>query len=180
MTRARLSGATTKKIRTDHEILTRENEKLVRKLDQVMREQQMQPGGKNPVVADDTYVEQNVKKKEFILHFDNKNSRFQSNPSNTRQVTKNLSQESSEDVFVVEFFFFFENLNSSSFRMNLVRRPSYASRYRNAREKYPGDTSPTRRTATIVRRVPNAAVVEGSLNNLFVFLFKLLFFSVRR
>ena len=64
--------------------------------------------------------------------------------------------------------------------MNLVRRPSYASRYRNAREKYPGDTSPTRRTATIVRRVPNAAVVEGSLNNLFVFLFKLLFFSVRR
>ena len=107
MTRARLSGATTKKIRTDHEILTRENEKLVRKLDQVMREQQMQPGGKNPVVADDTYVEQNVKKKEFILHFDNKNSRFQSNPSNTRQVTKNLSQESSEDVFVVEFYFIF-------------------------------------------------------------------------
>jgi hypothetical protein len=45
--RNRLSGTTTKKIRTDHEILTRENEKLVRKLDQVMREQQTQPGGKN-------------------------------------------------------------------------------------------------------------------------------------
>ena len=42
----------TKKIRTDHALLTRENEKLVRKLDQVMREQHNQPGGKNVVVVE--------------------------------------------------------------------------------------------------------------------------------
>ncbi len=47
------------------------------------------------------------------------------------------------------------------FRLDLVRRPTYASRYRTVREKYPGETSPTRRTATIVRRVPDTAVVEG-------------------
>jgi len=51
--RDRLSGTTTKKIRTDHEILTRENEKLVRKLDQVIREQQTQPGGKHVAVAEE-------------------------------------------------------------------------------------------------------------------------------
>jgi len=45
--------------------------------------------------------------------------------------------------------------------MELVRRPSYASRYRTVREKYPGENSPNRRTATIIRRVPETAVVEG-------------------
>ncbi len=60
MLRGRLSGATTKKIRTDHEILTRENEKLVRKLDQVIREQQTQPGGKNVVVVEEDQPEQEV------------------------------------------------------------------------------------------------------------------------
>ena len=59
--RGRLSGTTTKKIRTDHEILTRENEKLVRKLDQVMREQQTQPGGKHVVVVEEDQSEQEVK-----------------------------------------------------------------------------------------------------------------------
>ncbi len=58
--RGRLSGTTTKKIRTDHEILTRENEKLVRKLDQVMREQQTQPGGKNVVVVEEDHSGQEV------------------------------------------------------------------------------------------------------------------------
>ena len=48
-----------------------------------------------------------------------------------------------------------------NFRLELVRRPSYASRYRTVRDRYPGDTSPQRRTATIVRRVPDTAVVEG-------------------
>ena len=62
--RGRLSGTTTKKIRTDHEILTRENEKLVRKLDQVMREQQTQPGGKHVIVAEENGTEQEVK--DFI------------------------------------------------------------------------------------------------------------------
>ena len=51
--------------------------------------------------------------------------------------------------------------------LELVRRPSYATRYRTVRERQPGETSPTRRTATIVRRVPDTAVVEGkSLENL--------------
>jgi len=58
--RGRLSGTTTKKIRTDHEILTRENEKLVRKLDQVMREQQTQPGGKHVVVFEEDQRAQEV------------------------------------------------------------------------------------------------------------------------
>ena len=50
---------------------------------------------------------------------------------------------------------------SLKFSLDVVRRPSYATRYRTVRDKYPGDVSPTRRTATIVRRVPDTAVVEG-------------------
>lgn len=67
----------------------------------------------------------------------------------------------------------------SIFRMDHVPRQSYAKRYRNVREKYPGDTSPTRRTATIVRRVPDNAVVEGkSPRLLFIELFHSNFFSL--
>jgi hypothetical protein len=47
-------------------------------------------------------------------------------------------------------------------RLELVRRPSYATRYRTVRDRYPEDASPQRRTATIVRRVPETAVVEGN------------------
>ena len=61
MIRGRLSGTTSKKIRTDHEILTRENEKLVRKLDQVMREQQTQPGGKHVVLVEEDPNGQDVR-----------------------------------------------------------------------------------------------------------------------
>ncbi|CAF3378557.1 unnamed protein product [Rotaria sp. Silwood1] len=121
----RLSGTTTKKIRTDHEILTRENEKLVRKLDQVMREQQTQPGDKHVIV-----VEEDPSGQEL-------------NSSYSRRMNKNYSQESNRDI------------------SELVRQPSYATRYRTTRERYPDDTSPQRRTATIVRRVPDTAVVEG-------------------
>lgn len=64
--RGRLSIPTTKKIRTDHEILTRENEKLVRKLDQVIREQQMQPGGKRVIAEEETSSRQEVK----VVHFE--------------------------------------------------------------------------------------------------------------
>ncbi len=39
--------------------------------------------------------------------------------------------------------------------MELVRRPSYATRYRTVRDRYPGGTSPQRRTTTIARRVPD-------------------------
>ena len=59
--RAKLNGAATKKIRTDHAVLTRENEKLVRKLDQVMREQQTQPGSKHVVVVEEDHAGQEVK-----------------------------------------------------------------------------------------------------------------------
>jgi len=65
--RGRLSGQATKKIRTDHAILTKENEKLVRKLDQVMREQQAQPGGKHVVVVENEQPNQEVKNKRKIL-----------------------------------------------------------------------------------------------------------------
>lgn len=58
--RGRLSGTTTKKIRTDHALLTRENEKLARKLDQVMREQQAQSGGKHVVVVEEDQNNQEV------------------------------------------------------------------------------------------------------------------------
>ena len=58
--RNRINGTVSKKIRTDHEILTRENEKLVRKLDQAMREQQTQPGGKNAVFIEDDGAGQEV------------------------------------------------------------------------------------------------------------------------
>ena len=49
------------------------------------------------------------------------------------------------------------------FRLELLPRQSYANRYRSFRDRYPGDTSPTRRTATVVRRVPESAIVEGKL-----------------
>ncbi|CAF0805268.1 unnamed protein product [Rotaria sordida] len=120
----RLSGTTTKKIRTDHEILTRENEKLVRKLDQVMREQQAHSGDK-PVIV----VEEDPSGQEL-------------NSSYNRRLNKNYSQESNGEI------------------PELVRYPSYTTRFRTMREKYSDDTSPQRRTATIVRRVPDTAVVE--------------------
>ena len=59
--RGRLSGTTTKKIRTDHALLTRENEKLARKLDHVMREQQAQPGGKQVTMAEEDHADPEVR-----------------------------------------------------------------------------------------------------------------------
>ncbi|CAM2704157.1 unnamed protein product [Rotaria socialis] len=123
-TQGQLSGTTTKKIRTDHEILTRENEKLVRKLDQAMREHQVQPGGKHVLVVEEDHSRQDL------------------NPSPTRRMNKSYTQESSGEL------------------SEILNRPSYASKYRTVRERYPDDTSPQRRTATIVRRVPDSAIVE--------------------
>ncbi|UJR35549.1 hypothetical protein I4U23_028302 [Adineta vaga] len=119
----RLSGTTTRRIRTDHELLTRENEKLVRKLDQVIREQQAQPGGKQNGIQERNRLEQ------------------ESNPPDNQQVEKS-SREQDEEM------------------RELVRRPSYASRYRTVRDKYQGETSPQRRTTNINRRGPNPAVVD--------------------
>ncbi|CAF0865437.1 unnamed protein product [Adineta ricciae] len=114
----RLSGTTTRRIRTDHELLTRENEKLVRKLDQVMREQQAQPGGKQNHIHEQ-----------------------ESNPPDNHYVGKN-ARESDEEM------------------VQLSRRPSYTSRYRNIRDKNQGETSPQRRTTNTNRRGVDAAAVD--------------------
>jgi hypothetical protein len=47
--------------------------------------------------------------------------------------------------------------------MELVRRPSYTTRYRTVRGRYPNEGSPQRRTTTVVRRAPDSAVVEGKI-----------------
>ncbi|CAF0865514.1 unnamed protein product [Adineta ricciae] len=114
----RLSGTTTRRIRTDHELLTRENEKLVRKLDQVMREQQAQPGGKQNLIHEQ-----------------------ESNPPDNHYVGKN-ARESDEEM------------------MQLTRRPSYTSRYRNIRDKNQGETAPQRRTTNMNRRGLDTAAVD--------------------
>ncbi len=64
--RGRLNGMTTQKIRTHHEILTRENEKLARQLQQRDRQQQGQPSGKRVYVVEEDHPIQEVKK-----HFTN-------------------------------------------------------------------------------------------------------------
>jgi hypothetical protein len=58
--RGRLNGATTQKIRTHHENLTRENEKLARQLHQ-RDQQQGQPSGKRVYVVEDDHPIQEVK-----------------------------------------------------------------------------------------------------------------------
>ena len=166
--RGRLSGTTTKKIRTDHALLTRENEKLARKLDQVMREQQAHPGSKHVMVTDEpqpmtttTTTTQEVRSERTI--FADREHFFQLNPPTVRRVPKSLSHDTDEEMFVLTKKRNVQGGRSSfdRFRLDLVRHPSYATRYRTVRERYPGDTSPQRRTATSVRRVPEAAIVEG-------------------
>ncbi|CAF0829857.1 unnamed protein product [Didymodactylos carnosus] len=107
-------------VRTDHEILTRENEKLTRKLDRVLRGQR----GTEVVVVE--------------------NGRVKGSPPPTRRIIKTYAQPD-EEVYALE----------------LVRRPSYATRFRTTRDKYPA-LSPVRRTATVVRRVPETSIVEAS------------------
>lgn len=85
------------------------------------------------------------------------------NPPTVRRVPKSYSHDADEEMFVLMKK---PNVNEgresfNHFRLDLVRHPSYATRYRTFRERNPGDTSPQRRTATIVRRVPEAAIVEG-------------------
>jgi len=44
--------------------------------------------------------------------------------------------------------------------LELVRRPSYTSRYRTVRSRYPSEGTPQRRT--IVRRAPETIITEGN------------------
>ena len=77
-----------------------------------------------------------------------------------RRIVKSYSNEPEDDMFVV-FPFETADVIRLHFRVDLVSRPSYATKFRALRDRYPGDTSPQRRTATIVRRVPESSVVEG-------------------
>lgn len=51
----------TQKIRTDHEVLTRENEKLARQLYQRDRQQRVQPSGKRVYLVEEDHPIQEVK-----------------------------------------------------------------------------------------------------------------------
>lgn len=72
---ARLNGAATQKIRTHHEILARENEKLARQLYQRDRQQQGPPPGKRVIVVEEERPVQRVNSfivilnKAIIYHF---------------------------------------------------------------------------------------------------------------
>lgn len=63
------------------------------------------------------------------------------------------------------------------YRLNLVRRPSYTTRYRTVRNRYPDEGSPQRRT--IVRRAPPTIISEGNhINKKKVLLILNLFSSI--
>lgn len=57
------------------------------------------------------------------------------------------------------FVFVFENFRFA-FSVELIRRPSYATRYRTTRSRQVDEVSPQRRTA-VVRRVPDSDLLEG-------------------
>ena len=59
----------TQKIRTHHETLTRENEKLVRQLHQRDRQQQGQTSGKHAYIVEEDYPVQHVN--PFLFNFIN-------------------------------------------------------------------------------------------------------------
>ena len=59
--------------------------------------------------------------------------------------------------------FFSKNIEQFSlYRLELVRRPTYTTRYRTARSRYPDGGSPQRRTA-VIRRIPETIISEGIL-----------------
>ncbi|CAF0848068.1 unnamed protein product [Adineta ricciae] len=114
-THGRMNGVSTQKIRSHHETLTRENEKLVRQLHQRDREQGLSNGKRVIVIEEDVPDEETY-------------------PSSNRQVTRTYATEPNDEV------------------LELVRRPSYLTRYRTYRNKSSEGESPQRRTTTVVRR----------------------------
>ncbi|UJR10408.1 hypothetical protein I4U23_014612 [Adineta vaga] len=114
-TQGRINGMSSQKIRSHHETLTRENEKLVRQLYQRDREQGQSNGKRVILVEEDEPVEE--------VH-----------PTSNRQVVRTHRTEPDEEL------------------LELVRRPSYLTRYRTVRNRHPDSESPQRRTTTIVRR----------------------------
>ncbi len=65
----RLNGTSTQKIRTHHEILTRENEKLARQLYERDRQQQGHSNGKRVILVEEDEPVEEVKILIFILTF---------------------------------------------------------------------------------------------------------------
>ncbi|CAF3654666.1 unnamed protein product [Rotaria sordida] len=125
-THGRLNGMTTQKIRSHHEILTRENEKLARQLHQRDKQQQGQSNGKRVIVVEDDHPVQQL-----------------SSPNN-RRIIRTYKNEPEDEI------------------LELVRRPSYTTRYRTVRNRYPDEGSPRRRTTTIVRRAPETIISQGN------------------
>ncbi|CAF2953380.1 unnamed protein product [Rotaria sp. Silwood2] len=125
-THGRLNGMTTQKIRSHHEILTRENEKLARQLHQRDRQQYGQSNGKRVIVVDDDHPVQRL------------------SPPTNRRIIRTYGNEPDDEI------------------LELVRRPSYTTRYRTVRSRYPDEGSPQRRTRTIVRRAPETIISEGN------------------
>ncbi|CAF0890601.1 unnamed protein product [Rotaria sp. Silwood1] len=125
-THGRLNGMTTQKIRSHHETLTRENEKLARQLHQRDRQQQGQSNGKRVIVVEDDHPVQRL------------------SPPTNRRIIRTYANEPDDEI------------------LELVRRPSYTTRYRTVRNRYSDEGSPQRRTTTIVRRAPETIISEGN------------------
>ncbi len=70
-------------------------------------------------------------------------SYYQANPPIGRRLVRTYTNEPQDEI------------------LELVRRPSYTTRYRTVRNRYPDDVSPTRRT-TIVRRAPETMITESN------------------
>jgi len=120
--RDRNNGNTSQKIRSHHETLMRENEKLTRQLYQQTRTEP--PGG------------QMNEKRVYVIDEEPVNSA----PA-PRRVYRAYRPEPDEEI------------------VELIRRPSYATRYRTTRSRQVDEVSPQRRTA-VVRRVADSDVIE--------------------
>jgi hypothetical protein len=117
----------TQKIRSHHENLARENEKLARQLQQRDRQQQ-----------------QGVSSGKRIYVVEEEEPLPEVNPPVARRLVRTYTDEPQDEI------------------LELVRRPSYSTRYRTVRNRYPDGGSPTRRT-TIVRRAPETMISDGNL-----------------
>ena len=116
----------TQKIRSHHEILARENEKLARQLHERDRQQQHGvPSGKRIYVVEEEEPMPEV------------------NPPIGRRLVRTYANEPQDEI------------------LELVRRPSYSTRYRTVRNRYPDAGSPVRHT-TVVRRAPDTMITESN------------------
>lgn len=93
-----MNGMTTQKIRTHHETLQRENEKLTRQLNQRDR-QRGQPNGKRVQLVEEDYPAQQVKYPLSIIR--HVSCLFcQVNPPIARRVVRAYAAEPEDEMFV--------------------------------------------------------------------------------